>query len=834
VKRQFFMRFVFYTAAAALLCVLLHSLLARGHRNDQRLALSSRLATLRTGIEKEVVANLLRIQGMATFIATTPDFDNRAFERFASETLRDTSLLKNISVAPDFVIRFVYPLENNRQALGADYRTLPGQWELALRARETGALVVAGPVSLVQGGTGLIGRAPVFDRDGGQDRFWGLVSAVIDVDRLYDAVDLRGYDDLTLAIRGVDGKGERGAVFFGDPGLFDPARGAVLMPVSFPSGSWQLAALPVTGWSAVPRSLPVMYGLVALLYAGGLLFSYRTLRKDHELRRVSQNLADAQALAHLGSWEMNFGTGQVWWSDEVYRIFRKDPEEFTPTMDAIWELVHPEERSMVEETFAAAMAGGEPYTLSHRIIRHDGSEGYVQARGTTVCDTSGSPCSTMGTLLDITPLKEAEAAPRVQEQKLRAMSDASLDAIIMVDGEDTVLFWNGAATRLFGYAEREAMGNRLHDLITLDNDSRAARRGYPHFARTGKGPVVGAVHQFTARRKDGTTFPVERSVSSFAMDGAWYAVGILRDISRQVEARKKLESYARRIALASEAGGVGVWEWNTLTDELTWDTRMFQLYAVRSGEFSGLYRAWTSRVHPEDLAEAEATLGTLRTTGGDWYHEFRIVLPDGGARHIQAAARAHKDASGQVISIIGINQDITEKRLAEQELKRLATRDSLTGLFSRGHFMELGTRAIDHARRYDEPISVIMFDADRFKAVNDTYGHDAGDEVLRAIAAAAARTLRDVDVLGRIGGEEFAAVLPQANAGQAMGVAERLRAEIAAQRIDIGSDAPISVTVSIGVCSTDPGSTDLDDMLKAADTALYAAKQNGRNRVESA
>jgi diguanylate cyclase (GGDEF)-like protein len=148
--------------------------------------------------------------------------------------------------------------------------------------------------------------------------------------------------------------------------------------------------------------------------------------------------------------------------------------------------------------------------------------------------------------------------------------------------------------------------------------------------------------------------------------------------------------------------------------------------------------------------------------------------------------------------------------------------------------MELGTRAIDHARRYDEPISVIMFDADRFKAVNDTYGHDVGDTVLRGIAAAAARTLRDVDVLGRIGGEEFAAVLPQANAGQAMNVAERLRAEIAAQRIDIGTDAPISVTVSIGVCAGDPASAGLDDMLKAADQALYTAKQNGRNRVESA
>jgi len=834
VKRQFFLRVVIYSVAAALLCILLHALLTQGRRNEQRIALSLRLATLRTSIEKEVIGNLLRIQGVATFIATTPRLDDDAFNRFASEALRDTALLKNISAAPDFVIRFVYPLEGNRQALGADYRTLPGQWEQALRAKETGALVVAGPVALIQGGTGLVGRAPVILRDGDQTRFWGLVSAIIDIDRLYETVGLRGFSDLKLAIRGVDGKGEEGEVFFGNASLFDPASGAVLMPVSFPSGSWQLAALPAAGASDIPPSLPVMYALVALLYAGGLFHSYRSLRKDHDLQRVGQGLAEAQALAHLGSWEMDFATRKVRWSDETYRIFGLDKDNFDPTMDAIWNLAHPEDRERAERAFNSALAEGAPYSLAHRISRHDGSVGHVLARGSFATGKDGVPASAMGTLLDITPLKETEAALRTREQTLHAMSDASHDAIIMVDGEDTVLFWNRAATKLFGYTEQEAMGRKLHPLVSLETDAAAARHSFHRFARTGSGQAVGTVREFTAVRKDGTTFPVERSVSAFALDGQWYAVGILRDITRRIEAREKLESYARRIALASEAGGVGVWEWNLLTDELIWDARMRQIYAIKPGEFSGLYRAWASRVHPEDLPEAEATLGALRTEGGDWKHEFRIVLPDGDLRHIRVAARARKDKNGQVTSIVGINRDITEQRLAERELTRLATRDSLTGLFSRGHFMELGARAVEHAKRYGEPISVLMFDADRFKAVNDTFGHDAGDAVLRAMAATAAETLRQVDVLGRIGGEEFAAVLPQADAEQAMLVAERLRSAIAARQVNIGSGEPLSVTVSIGVSVFDQASASLETMLKDADAALYAAKQNGRNRVERA
>jgi diguanylate cyclase (GGDEF)-like protein/PAS domain S-box-containing protein len=823
---------------AGALCLALRTQIIREHRGHQVIGITLRLATLRTSLEKEVIGNLLRIQGAATFIAVTPHLDHETFERYAATALRGAPLLRNLAAAPDFVITYVYPLEGNRQAVGLDYRTRPEQWEQALLAMERGELVVAGPIPLVQGGTGLVGRAPVLVRHGNTDRFWGLVSSVMDIERLYEAVGLRTYTDLQIAIRGLDGKGEHGATFFGDPALFDPAREAVFATVAFPAGSWQLAALPVAGWTATPHFLPILYGLTLLLYAGALILVHRGLVKDRELGRIRDNLTEAQGIAHLGSWEMHFNTGTLWWSDETYRIFGLDRSHFTPTLETAFALFHPDDMEQARSEFLAAREAGEPYSVTHRIVRPDGTVRHIFSRGKNELGPDGRPARSMGTLLDITPLKETEAALRTQEQKLRAMSDTSLDGIVMVDAEDTVLFWNNAATRLFGYGENEAMGRTLHELISLPADSRAAQRGYPHFARTGTGPVIGSVHEFTARRKDNTTFPVERSVSSFQMDGKWYAVGILRDITKKLEARRKLESYARRIALASDAGGVGVWEWDIASNKLTWDDRMHALYAVKPGEFSGLYQAWTSRVHPDDLTEAERSLNTLLTQGGDWNHEFRILLPEGGSRHIRAAARAHKNDSGTVVSIIGINQDITEQRLAEQELIRLATHDSLTGLFSRGHFMELGARAVEHARRYGEPLAVIMFDADRFKAVNDTHGHDIGDMVLKAIGRASARTLREVDVLGRIGGEEFAAVLPQATREQAILAAERLRAEIAASRIEVDAETVLSVTVSLGVCATDTAegadTASLDELLKGADTALYKAKQNGRDRVESA
>jgi diguanylate cyclase (GGDEF)-like protein/PAS domain S-box-containing protein len=834
VKKKFITRALLLTLLLAGLALFLHEQMMRGHRNDLTLDTSLRLATLRTRLEKEIIGNLLRIQGAASFIALNPDLDAATFASYAKEALRNTNLLKNLAAAPDLVLSFIYPLEGNSGALGLDYRKTPEQWEQARLAMETGDMVVAGPLALAQGGVGLVGRAPVIIRRPEGDRFWGLVSAVIDIDQLYANVGLNAFHGLEIAIRGVDGKGAQGKVFFGDAALFDPARTAVLMPVNFPSGSWQMAALPDMGWNSTPSSLPLMYALIGLFYVGALAYSYRDVRKSHELATVSRRLMEAQTLARFGNWDMNFKRNVLWWSDETYRIFGVDKAEFSPSLDKFFSMIHPQDQRMVEREYTASVESGQPYSMTHRIVRPDGGVRHVYSQGANVTAPDGSPVRSAGTVLDITELKEAEAALRNEEQKLRAMSDASLDAIIMINARGIVLFWNKSATKLFGYTEEEAVGQEMHDLITTPEDSKAAKKGLPHFADSGKGPVVDAIYEFTGVRKDRTTFPVERAVSSFQMNGEWYAVGVLRDVTKRQAARKKLASYAKRIALASEAGGVGIWEWDTLTNELTWDMRMYTLYAVLPGEFSGLYQAWTSRVHPEDLGEAEKSLMHVATHGGDWHHLFRIMLPDGGIRHIEATARAHKDDTGRVVSVVGINLDVTEKRRVQAQLERLATTDSLTGLFSRGHFTELGAREVEHAKRYGETVSVIMFDADKFKVVNDTHGHDVGDMVLKSIARTAGETLREVDVLGRIGGEEFAAVLPQTNEAQAVLVAERLREEIAAARVPLADGSFLSVTVSLGVCEMRPGAESLDALLKGADTALYKAKSNGRNRVETA
>lgn len=185
---------------------------------------------------------------------------------------------------------------------------------------------------------------------------------------------------------------------------------------------------------------------------------------------------------------------------------------------------------------------------------------------------------------------------------------------------------------------------------------------------------------------------------------------------------------------------------------------------------------------------------------------------------------------GKVIHV-GVIRDITERKANEESLRRLANTDGLTGVFNRRSFMEEGERLFAIAQRHGRQISVLMIDADHFKAVNDTHGHDIGDVVLKKLTQVIASRLRDTDVLGRLGGEEFAVVLPETDrAGAEMAgwmVVEAVRAAVVA----LPDGGELRFTVSIGVGARDEACPSLHQMLKDADTALYRAKKDGRNRV---
>lgn len=187
-----------------------------------------------------------------------------------------------------------------------------------------------------------------------------------------------------------------------------------------------------------------------------------------------------------------------------------------------------------------------------------------------------------------------------------------------------------------------------------------------------------------------------------------------------------------------------------------------------------------------------------------------------------------------MVEFTAVVRDVSERARMMDELRIRATTDALTGLNNRRMFQEKSVDLLALANRHDQPLSAIMLDIDKFKTINDTYGHAEGDRVLKAIAAACNKMARESDVVARMGGEEFAIMLPITSGEEAVGLAERLRVAISENNYDHDWDGgePIAFTISAGISEWDPADKKIDDVLNRADKALYRAKEGGRNRVE--
>jgi diguanylate cyclase (GGDEF)-like protein len=234
--------------------------------------------------------------------------------------------------------------------------------------------------------------------------------------------------------------------------------------------------------------------------------------------------------------------------------------------------------------------------------------------------------------------------------------------------------------------------------------------------------------------------------------------------------------------------------------------------------------------HPDDAAMLMATLKESARTLQPWHCEYRVVLPKQGVRWRLGNARPEKLADNSILWH-GFITDITESRQLQDELERQAHLDYLTGLANRRHFMEQAERELARALRHGGPLSVLMLDVDHFKHVNDSHGHKIGDLVLQKLSAVCRTILRDIDLIGRLGGEEFAILLPLADAGNALETAERLREALARAEVPLTAPMTLRFTVSIGVAQLASGQAGLDALLQQADHALYEAKRGGRNRV---
>lgn len=344
---------------------------------------------IRAKLEGNISGNLQLVHGLVATVVTEPYMGQQRFASLARNLFSENSQLNNIAGAPDLVVSLLYPLKGNEKAMGLDYRKDDWQRKAALRARDERKLILAGPVDLKQGGQGFIGRFPVFvSSAGNSERFWGIISAVVDVQRLYKASGL--FDDdlgIDIALIGKDALGPSGVQFFGSADIrkSNPVTAEVLLP----SGSWQIAAVPKNGWPSTPsnawllRTIMAAAGaliLIPFLVAGRLLSERQ--RNYTELRRLSRRLELALEASAIGVWEHDLATNDLSWDDRVNEIYGK-PSDGGPRGYSDWAgAIHPLDLARANADFNSAVASGGTYSSEYRIVRPGGEIRYVRSKAT--------------------------------------------------------------------------------------------------------------------------------------------------------------------------------------------------------------------------------------------------------------------------------------------------------------------------------------------------------------------------------------------------------------------------------------------------------------------
>jgi diguanylate cyclase (GGDEF)-like protein/PAS domain S-box-containing protein len=494
----------------------------------------------------------------------------------------------------------------------------------------------------------------------------------------------------------------------------------------------------------------------------------------------------------------------------------------------------------------------------------------------TVVEARFSPVKTnkgfilIGVSQDITQPFHAEAALRESEQKFRSVIEQANEGIILLDEKGIIIEWNQAMQKITGISSKDSIGYPINDI--------AMQLGAPNiqafpFQQGEIQQLMGAVSatdsfdepQIIERDvfRDDSTHTIQ--VQAFPIQiGERRMVGcIVRDISEQKGIEKSLKRYAYQLETLRQVG-------LELAAELSLDTLLWMI-APRAVELLGgtamaLYVNEPRNEHLElaiclgdtqppieqTVKRGQGLAGYLWERGEPMLIEdFHTGLTGKLTRSMWGKVAGSPIVyGGEFLGVIFVFSDrtfdITDLKLLglfashagaairnarlHTELHELAIRDSLTGIFNRRHFFDLSEKSFKHARRYKRPLSALIFDLDHYKDVNDHYGHLIGDQVLHDLAQRCVAILRQHDIFGRYGGEEFSVLLPETDLQGALTLGERLREVIADKPFDT-DNGKVVVTISVGVSRMKRTTTNLMQLLSEADKAQYRAKDKGRNIV---
>lgn len=407
---------------------------------------------------------------------------------------------------------------------------------------------------------------------------------------------------------------------------------------------------------------------------------------------------------------------------------------------------------------------------------------------------------------DSDPERMFEMQPqRPPEDRLERWVERDVDAVCALDPDGRIALVNSAAARLFGRRREQLVGSLLGIPLSRANGVEL------QLPRDGAEPAT-----------------VELVQLGEEGGRRWIK---LRDITALALVRDQLDQARIRYELVESAANDGLWHWDLASDRAHFSPRWREILGLAERELDDSVGEWLERVHPEDRERVQDELRThLEGLSARFESEHRLMHESGAWRWVLCRGLAERNHERKATHLAGSLSDITSRKLAEDQLAHRAFYDSLTELPNRALFLDRLRHALRRAaRRKDYSFAVLFLDIDRFKVINDSLGHMAGDRLLVMIARRLELSLRPGDSVARLGGDEFTVLLEGIqDAGDAIKIADRIHAELLAPFNISGHE--LFVSSSIGIATSSTGYQRPEDVLRDADTAMYRAKAAGRAR----
>ncbi len=490
--------------------------------------------------------------------------------------------------------------------------------------------------------------------------------------------------------------------------------------------------------------------------------------------------------------------------------------------------LHPDDAERVNREWAEAAVAGRDSVVEYRFVRPDGAVSWIEGYAATLRDRGGRVVGWVGTCLDYTARKEAEEARQRAAERFRVAFGNAPIGMALVTPEGHWIDVNPALCDLLGYSEEELLRLSVTDVTHPDDRATTLNRRQRRLA----GHVFPSRIEKRYVRADGGIVRVAVS-STVVRDSSGrplYSVSQIEDVTERVRAQEALAEAEERFRRAFDDAPIGMAIVGLDGRWLRVNARLCEITGYDEDEL--LARRFVDVTHPEDVDKNAENIDNLSAGRVRSIRiEKRYVRPSGEIVWVNISSSLIVDADGKPLHLVSQIEDVTERRRADARLQEMADHDPLTGLLNRRRFEEERARAVGRLGRHGGEAALCLVDLDRFKEVNDTFGHKTGDDVLIAVASALKSRLRATDVVARLGGDEFAVLLLDVDAERAESVADELVSAVRGLRITSGPHE-LSVTASAGLVLFGSGRAVGDEeALVAVDRALYRAKHEGRDRI---